>query len=299
MPLAERMVQRPRHIVGQLFRAHLVIDGVLAAQRGIAFEIFAHLGGAVKEFVGRTTDVFGSFPDIVIDSRNLGLAHPVGPHDPGPKPLRMMDHDMKRRPLDGNARSLKSDTQLGENIVDETLIARVVCQPVQNVAVKMRRDGTDVGGAFISCSRAATWIDNTGYVVSPIDGVNSVCCNLLARSARFRTRQVPREWPLPPALIVQAFRRPRTHGETTDLCQLVARGAIARLDRKAARYGAVISGQHIAIGIIRHVATRRTLADACRHRAFRKARCSAIISRMLLIPGGQCVPASEIMQPSG
>ena len=32
MPLAERMVQRPRHIVGQAFRPHFDIDGMLAAQ---------------------------------------------------------------------------------------------------------------------------------------------------------------------------------------------------------------------------------------------------------------------------
>src|ERR1700704_1320047 len=143
MPLAERMVQRPRHIVGQAFRPHLVIDGVLAAQRGIAFEILAHLGGTVMDFVGGTIDVFGSPPDIVVDSRKLGLAHPVGPHDPGAKPLRMVDQDMKRRPLDRNARSLEPDTQLSENVVNEALIARVVCQPAHNVAVGMRGDGID------------------------------------------------------------------------------------------------------------------------------------------------------------
>src|SRR5258707_11105607 len=41
--------------------------------------------------------------------------------------------------------------------------------------------GTMFGGAFISCSRAVTWIDGTGYVVSPLDGVNGVRRNLLAR----------------------------------------------------------------------------------------------------------------------
>jgi hypothetical protein len=55
----------------------------------------------------------------------------------------MMDQDMKRRPLDRNPRSLEPDTQLSENIVDEALIARVVCQPVHNVAVRMRGDGID------------------------------------------------------------------------------------------------------------------------------------------------------------
>src|ERR1700676_213183 len=144
MPLAERMVQRPCHIVGQASRPHFVIDGVLAAKRGIAFEILAHLGGTVMDFVGGTIDVFGSLPDVVVASRKLCLAHPVGPHDPGAKPLRMMDQDMKRRPLDGNARSLEPDTQLSENIVYEALIARVVCQPVHNVAIRMRDDGIDV-----------------------------------------------------------------------------------------------------------------------------------------------------------
>jgi hypothetical protein len=77
MPLAERVVQRPRHIVGQAFRPHLVIDGVLAAKRGITFEVLAHHGGTVMDFVGGTTDVFGSLPDIVVDSRNLGPAYPA------------------------------------------------------------------------------------------------------------------------------------------------------------------------------------------------------------------------------
>ena len=67
MPLAERVVQRPRHIVGQAFRPHLVIDGVLAAKRGITFEVLAHHGGTVMDFVGGTTDVFGSLPDIVVE----------------------------------------------------------------------------------------------------------------------------------------------------------------------------------------------------------------------------------------
>jgi hypothetical protein len=41
--------------------------------------------------------------------------------------------------------------------------------------------GSMLGGAFMSCSRAVTWIDGTGYVVSPLDGVNGVRRNLLAR----------------------------------------------------------------------------------------------------------------------
>ena len=34
-------------------------------------------------FVGGTIDVLGSLPDIVVDSRELGLVHPLGSHDPG------------------------------------------------------------------------------------------------------------------------------------------------------------------------------------------------------------------------
>jgi hypothetical protein len=40
--------------------------------------------------------------------------------------------------------------------------------------------GSIFGGAFISCSRAVTWIDDTGYVVFPLDGVNGVRRSLLA-----------------------------------------------------------------------------------------------------------------------
>src|SRR6516164_4737682 len=144
VPLTERMIQRPRHIVCQTFGPHLVIDGVLTAQRRIPFEIFVHLGSTVINFACGTADVFGSPPDIVVDPRHLSLAHPVGPHDPGAKPLGMADQEMKRRPLDGNARSLEPDTQFSKNIVYEALVARVVCQPVHNVAVRMRGSGIDV-----------------------------------------------------------------------------------------------------------------------------------------------------------
>jgi hypothetical protein len=144
MPLAERMVQRPRHIVGQTLRPHLAIDGVLAAQRRIPFEILAHLDGTFTDFVGGTTYIFGLLPDIVVNSRKLGVAHPIGPHDPGAKPLRMVGQDIKRGPLNGNARSLEPDTQLSENIVNEALIACVVCQPMQNVAVRIRGNRIDI-----------------------------------------------------------------------------------------------------------------------------------------------------------
>jgi len=56
----------------------------------------------------------------------------------------MVGQDMKRRPLDWNARSLKANTQLSENIVNEALIARVVCQPVNNVVVRIRAGEIDV-----------------------------------------------------------------------------------------------------------------------------------------------------------
>src|SRR6266850_5118534 len=44
--------------------------------------------------------------------------------------------------------------------------------------------GSIFGGAFISCSWAVTWVDGTGYVVSPIDGVNGVRRNLRAVGRR-------------------------------------------------------------------------------------------------------------------
>jgi hypothetical protein len=62
----------------------------------------------------------------------------------------MMDQDMKRRPLDWDAGPLEPDTQLSGNIVNEAVIARVVCEPVHNVAVGMRR--WTFGGEFVSCS---------------------------------------------------------------------------------------------------------------------------------------------------
>src|SRR5882757_2073211 len=172
MPFAEGMIQRPRYKVGQAFRPHFIINGVLAAQRGIAFEILAHLGSTVMDFVGGTIDVFGSLPDIVVDSRKFGLVHPVGPHDPAAKPLRMVDHDMERCPLDRYARLLEPDTHFTENIVKEALIARVVCQPAHDVAVRMRGDEIDVWRRVHILLGAVTWIDDAGYVMSAPGDVN-------------------------------------------------------------------------------------------------------------------------------
>jgi hypothetical protein len=56
----------------------------------------------------------------------------------------MDNHEMKRRPFDRNARSLEPKAQFSENIVEETLVARVVYQPVQNIAVSMCGDVIDV-----------------------------------------------------------------------------------------------------------------------------------------------------------
>jgi RNA-binding protein YhbY len=39
----------------------------------------------------------------------------------------MIDQDVKRRTLDGNARSLEPAIQLSENIINKALIARIVC----------------------------------------------------------------------------------------------------------------------------------------------------------------------------
>src|ERR1700722_12123845 len=144
VPLTKRMVQRPRHIVGQALRSHPIVDSVLTAQREITLEILAHLGGTTMDFVGGTIDVFGSPPDIVVNSRELGLVHPVGPHDPGAKPLGVIDQEMKRCPLYRDVRSLEPDTQLSENTIKEALIASVVCQPAHDVAVRMSGDGIHV-----------------------------------------------------------------------------------------------------------------------------------------------------------
>src|ERR1700730_16468171 len=61
--------------------------------------------------------------------------------------------------------------------------------------------GSIFGGAFISCSRAVTSIDGTGYIVSPLDGVNGV------RGNRFSVRVL--------ALTVHIF--PRVDVDVVDL----------------------------------------------------------------------------------
>ena len=56
------------------------------------------------DFVGGTIDVFGSLPDIVVDSRELGLVHPVG------------------------SAHMIPGTQLSENTIKEALITSFVSQ---------------------------------------------------------------------------------------------------------------------------------------------------------------------------
>ena len=76
---------------------------------------------------------------------------------------------------------------------------------------------------------------------------------------RHQTHQAPCEFdrPLFPAGHALLARRPR--------------GPVARLYRKAARYGAVIGSQHVAVGAFGHVAIRHAFADARRHRWRRHA----------------------------
>ena len=86
---------------------------------------------------------------------------------------------MKRRPRDGNARSLEPDTQLRKNIVNEALIARVGCQPGTTSMSECAVTGSMFVGAFISCSGAVASIDGTRYVVSPLHCLNGFGRNLL------------------------------------------------------------------------------------------------------------------------
>lgn len=99
---------------------------MLAAERGIPLQLLAHFGCTVEHLVGGTADIFGASHDIEIDPPDLGLTHAVGPHDTGPQPLRMLDADVKRRPLEWNPRLLQADAHLGKNVVDEALVAGAV-----------------------------------------------------------------------------------------------------------------------------------------------------------------------------
>jgi len=101
---------------------------------------------------------------------------------------------MQRRPLDGDARSLEPDTQLGENIVDEALIAGVVQQPVHNVAVGMRGDRIDLWWRVHILLLSGDPARRCRICRVPRStGVNGVCRNLLARIGFGRGAAVRRE----------------------------------------------------------------------------------------------------------
>jgi hypothetical protein len=69
-----------------------------------------------------------------------------------------------------------SRTQLSENIVNKALIAGVVCQPVQNVAVRMRADGIGVGWrVHVLHLLLSSDLDRRHRIRrAPLDGVNGV-----------------------------------------------------------------------------------------------------------------------------
>jgi len=83
-----------------------------------------------------------------------------------------VDQDMKRCPLDGNARRW-SRTHSSAKILSMKRSSRVsfVSQCKTSLS-ECTATGSMFGGAFISFSRAVTWIDGTGYVVSPLGDVN-------------------------------------------------------------------------------------------------------------------------------
>lgn len=71
------MVQRPRSLIGQALRLHIIFASLLASLRGTMFEILTQLGGAITDLVGEAIDVFGPFPDVQHLSHangNFGLA---------------------------------------------------------------------------------------------------------------------------------------------------------------------------------------------------------------------------------
>src|SRR5580692_8840299 len=89
----------------------------------------------------------------------------------------MLNLHMKRRALDGDTGPLQPEAHLRKDIVDETLFARVVGQPVQDVAVGICGSGIDVrrrvhillqGRALrrMSCLGGVTSMDSTGKSAS-------------------------------------------------------------------------------------------------------------------------------------
>ncbi|MCP1887214.1 hypothetical protein J2R70_000103 [Bradyrhizobium japonicum] len=103
-----------------------------AAERRIAFEVLAEFARTVQHFADRAADELGSLEHVEVDPRDLRFAHAIQPRKAGAEPLRMLDPDMHRRPLERNARLLEADAHLGKDVVDEALGARAVGQPVDD-----------------------------------------------------------------------------------------------------------------------------------------------------------------------
>src|SRR5690348_11022353 len=115
------------------------------------------------DLVDGAADIFRALADIVVDPRNLGFPRAVRPDDPRAQPLRVVDQEIHRRPLERNAGTLQPDTKLGEDVVDEAFVARAVGEPVH-----------DLGGSNV-WRRVHVLLpeyDGAGYVVCRWRNVN-------------------------------------------------------------------------------------------------------------------------------
>ena len=130
--LAEREGEGPGDVVGHPLLAQLGEDGERIVRRRRRMQAATDLVRALLNRRGRAEQV-GVGRDAVIGGRQpLRLGHPAAPVDAHAEPLRMVGLQEHRSAGERHATALQPLAELDEHIVQETLVACLVDQPVQS-----------------------------------------------------------------------------------------------------------------------------------------------------------------------
>src|ERR1700712_1743360 len=91
-----------------------------------------YLRGAAVDVVDRAVQIFRRHLETVVEGAQFSLQKACSPQDARAAPLWILNPEMKRRPGDRDTRVDKLLAHIDEDVVDESLLARLRHQPIEN-----------------------------------------------------------------------------------------------------------------------------------------------------------------------
>jgi len=138
------MIDRPGDIFGIAVVAQFLVEGIIVALPQI-LQVLPHLVGAVMNLVDRAVEELRRGFHPVGKGVDLCLFHALDPQDAGSDPLRMVGAEMQAGAVHRYAGCQQPLAHLHQDIVDETLAAGLVDQPIEN---STPADWPDTFGSF-------------------------------------------------------------------------------------------------------------------------------------------------------